>query len=87
MALRVVNHLQAINSASSFPATAIRRSAAPVIEPSGKAIWAAISNRSGVVGVTVPGAGGRRLLPVILRRPEKFRQATSAAPSSKMNLS
>jgi hypothetical protein len=36
---------------------AIRRNADALIEPSGKASWAAIERRSGVSGVTVPGVG------------------------------
>jgi len=50
MAESVVKYRPAIRSASNFPAAIIRRKAGPVIEPSGKASCAAISNRNGASG-------------------------------------
>jgi hypothetical protein len=46
-----------MNAASSLPEAIIRLKAGPVIDPSGKASWAAIERRSGVSGLTVSGSG------------------------------
>jgi hypothetical protein len=52
MAEMVVKYLPQMNSASSFPAAIIRRKADAVIDPSGKASFAATANLNGVVDVT-----------------------------------
>jgi hypothetical protein len=57
MSPSVTKYLPQIFSASSCPLAINRRKAGAPIEPSGKASWAAVSRRSGVVEVTVSGAG------------------------------
>jgi hypothetical protein len=57
MSASVTKYLPAIISWSSCLLTISLRNADTVIEPSGKANFAAISKRKGVVGVTVSGLG------------------------------
>jgi hypothetical protein len=72
-------------SASSFPAVIILRSAEAVIEPSGNASIAAISNRNGVVGVTTSAAG---ILTAIICAVQIFLGGVeSSAPPAKLTFS
>jgi hypothetical protein len=57
MLAKVVKSFAAMRSMTSRPRAASRRNPDAVIEPSGKASAAAISNRRGVSGVTFSGGG------------------------------
>jgi hypothetical protein len=57
MLAKVVKSFPAMRSMTRRPRAPSRRSPAAVIEPSGNAITAAISNRSGVSDVTFSGGG------------------------------